>query len=193
MIFARSFVFFHIPKTGGIWFERQLTEHAPAEWAIDHQPGHWTVADLAAHRPEYINKPRLLFVRNPWDAYVSLFENWRDKGEFSELTTSFSAFVEHLVSTGHTMSTWVNNTLSDDVPSLVGNFETLREHAKVLLFTFEDIPAQLSFALESAPAANTSRHPHYSSYYTPALRDAVAEADLDFLIKYDYKFQEGSS
>lgn len=190
MIFARSFVFFHIPKTGGRWFEKQLNDHAPAEWGIDYQEGHWTAEDLASHRPELVERTRLLFVRNPWEAYVSLFENWRDKGEFAELTTSFSEFVKHLVSTNHTMSTWVKNVLTDGVPSVIGKFEHLREDARVLLSAVEDIPPQLRIALDTAPPVNTSRHEHYSAYYTPKLRDMVEVTDRAFVTKYGYSFEE---
>jgi hypothetical protein len=190
VIFTRSFVYFHIPKTGGRWFEKLLVEHAPDDWELDFQPGHWTTTELQEHRPQHFDKPRIAFVRNPWDAYVSLFFNWKEKGEFPELTTTFEHFVKHLIETGHTISTWLKNTMSDGVVLLIGRFEQLREDCRVLLQQFEELPAALDQAFQQDEPVNASRHLPYSMYYDERLRAVVAAADAAFIEKFGYKFEE---
>lgn len=72
MLVTRHFAFLHVPKTGGSFVRRALTEGLPPEWFLD-VPGPdphlgWEQLPTAASR-----LPVLSFVRNPWDWYVSWY------------------------------------------------------------------------------------------------------------------------
>jgi hypothetical protein len=68
MLVTDSFVFVHIPKTGGSFVDSVIRDHLPV---IEHDVGkHTPYGDLPAR---WHHLPGFYVVRNPWDWYVSWY------------------------------------------------------------------------------------------------------------------------
>jgi hypothetical protein len=76
---------------------------------------------------------------------------------------------------------------SDDVR--MGRMENLR---KDIVAMFDAVGQPISDEMRAhilqEPPANTSKHDDYTQYYTPALRDLVAERDAELIDRYGYRF-----
>jgi hypothetical protein len=71
----------------------------------------------------------------------------------------------------------------------LGRMERLREEfAALLVAAGEPLSGPLRAYLSEAPASNTSEHRAYTSYYSDALRDRVAERDRDLIERFGYRF-----
>ncbi len=68
MLIYDDFVFIHMPKTAGLFLEEALaTEYAPPTETLSQHTGWDEMPPAAAGRPA------LMYVRNPWDWYVSWY------------------------------------------------------------------------------------------------------------------------
>ena len=71
MLLTNRFVLLHVPKTGGTFLSQLCLAHLPSEWEAQLHP--LTHAGYAHIPPEFAGLPVVLFVRNPWDWYVSWY------------------------------------------------------------------------------------------------------------------------
>ena len=72
MIFGERFNLIHMPKTGGTW-ARRVSEKLPPGIVRKIHPRHLPASGLTDAEAK---KPTYVFVRNPWDWYVSLYGHW---------------------------------------------------------------------------------------------------------------------
>lgn len=188
MILTNRFVVFHVPKTGGTWLRKQLVEAAPTSWHVRVNEAHWTDATLRLMNPELVTLPRIAFVRNPFDLYVSLYSFWKAYGGFEEQTRNFQTLLYFLVSTRGTLTGWLDAIKSVSSPLYIGRFENLRADALRLISEHAEVPEQLRARFESAPPLNTSQHHHYRDYYSAELRALIERVDATALEHFDYAF-----
>ena len=76
MIATDHFVYIHVSRTGGTFLNRLILDCFPGARMI--QP-HGHLADLPA---AFAHLPAIGFARNPWDWYVSMYHDYRRKGQF---------------------------------------------------------------------------------------------------------------
>jgi hypothetical protein len=71
MLLTKRFVLLHVPKTGGSFLTDLCLKHLPPEWeGHEHR---FTHMGYQAIPPEFAGLPTVVFVRNPWDWYVSWY------------------------------------------------------------------------------------------------------------------------
>ena len=76
MIVTDRFVYIHVSRTGGTFLNKLIVNQVPGARMLQY---HGHLEDL----PEaYAHLPVIGFVRNPWDWYVSMFSDYRRKGQF---------------------------------------------------------------------------------------------------------------
>ena len=76
MIVTDRFVYIHVSRTGGTFLNKLIMEQVPGARMIQY---HGHLEDLP---PAHAHLPAIGFVRNPWDWYVSMFSDYRRKGQF---------------------------------------------------------------------------------------------------------------
>ena len=76
MIVTSHFVYIHVSRTGGTFLNRLILDEVPGARLIQY---HGHLQDLPA---AYAHLPVIGFVRNPWDWYVSMFNDYRRKRQF---------------------------------------------------------------------------------------------------------------
>jgi len=76
MIVTDHFVYIHVSRSGGTFLNKLIMEQVPGARMIQY---HGQLKDL----PEQFAKlPVIGFVRNPWDWYVSMYCDYRRKGQY---------------------------------------------------------------------------------------------------------------
>lgn len=129
------------------------------------------------------------FVRNPWDRIVSLY--FRKEGIQMSDKMSFSEFVHWIENSSDTsihpskhknQLDWFLNEKGDISVDFIGKFENLEDDWKY-------ISKQLNLDT-SLPHANKSRvkKKHYTEYYTPELREIIADKFQKDIEYFSYKF-----
>ena len=76
MIVTDRFVYIHVSRTGGTFLNKLIMEQVPGARMLQY---HGHLEDLPA---ACAHLPVIGFVRNPWDWYVSMFSDYRRKGQF---------------------------------------------------------------------------------------------------------------
>ena len=76
MIVTEHFVYIHVSRTGGTFLNKLIMNQVPGARMLQY---HGHLEDLPA---AYANLPVIGFVRNPWDWYVSMYSDYRRKGQF---------------------------------------------------------------------------------------------------------------
>ena len=76
MIVTESFVFLHVPKTGGHFVQAVIRDHLPVE---DYRV--WTHTPYSELPARWQHLPAAIVVRNPWDWYVSWFQHQARRGQ----------------------------------------------------------------------------------------------------------------
>lgn len=196
----RNFLFIHIQKTAGSSLRVALQQAIP-----DLQPFQGTHDHAAWVRPHLLDEwPRLFkaaFVRNPWDRLVSWYSMIQEQSSAAyrlwqyvrERSRTFEEFLLHctdVIDDHDGRKSFLYNQLdyiADEQGNLlvdfVGRFERL-----------DDDTARLfkRLGLDSVPLgrANASQHAHYSTYYTPATRDLVAERFQRDIAYFGYNFEQ---
>lgn len=191
-------VFVHVPRTGGTSVALALARYFDdAVWKPDGSldPDHRSLQEQCQLRGlDPADVMSFAFVRNPWDRYVSFYEFYHgwflhrqssaDAGNDPRLANSWLSFDDWL---RRFISAEPDNLLRPSAQlvrgvSCVGRFERLQE-------SFDAISRQLGLPHQRLPAVNQSlsRQP-YRSYYTPALRDLVAELERELLLQFGYTF-----
>ena len=76
MIVTDHFVYIHVSRTGGTFLNRLILSQFPGARMLQYH-GH-----LENLPPVYAHLPVIGFVRNPWDWYVSMFNDYQRKPQF---------------------------------------------------------------------------------------------------------------
>ena len=76
MIVTDHFVYIHVSRTGGTFLNKLIMNRVPGARMLQY---HGHLRDLPAR---YAHLPVIGFVRNPWDWYVSMYSDYRRKGQF---------------------------------------------------------------------------------------------------------------
>ncbi|MCZ0945346.1 MAG: aspartyl/asparaginyl beta-hydroxylase domain-containing protein [Gammaproteobacteria bacterium] len=76
MIVTEHFVYIHVSRTGGTFLNKLIMNQVPGARMLQY---HGHLEDLPA---AYAHLPVIGFVRNPWVWYVSMYSDYRRKGQF---------------------------------------------------------------------------------------------------------------
>ena len=76
MIVTDHFVYIHVSRTAGTFLNKLILEQLPGARMLQY---HGHLRDLPAR---YSQLPVIGFVRNPWDWYVSMYCDYKRKGQF---------------------------------------------------------------------------------------------------------------
>jgi hypothetical protein len=201
VLVADSFVFVHIPKTGGSFVRAVISDHLPV---IDSPAGkHTPYGDLPV---EWQQLPGFYVVRNPWDWYVSWYHYrtrrgprepprnpgkralWegplkRGEADFKEAVTRActGSFDDPLAPMFREQDI---DLYSARVKTIAGpalerpdftaiRFERLRMELVRFLREHAEPPAELVAAIGNDPPRRASRHGHYQDYYDDELAELV--------------------
>lgn len=221
MIYTPHFVFLHVPKTGGTWFRNVLSKKAVRkELGVRALPWgtHWfphperlvwgTInGDEISTTRDLFERPRILFVRNPWDWYVSLFHHWfdgyRKRGprlaRWAERLaragpdpkTAFPFVVRDLIANeGSWQARYQRLAETGSTATHIGRFESLRtESVRLMEACGATVPPPVrQLILTRGKRNETRKRRPYSDYYDAALRDHVAEAECEIIERFGYVF-----
>lgn len=213
MLYSRAgrLIFVHIPKTGGNSVKALLRAHLTDLERIGKQ--HDKAAWHHTRQADWGTCFKFAFVRNPWDRLVSWHSYMRVRGQpppwhrrlrgkdrRSQLARyawrrgrRFEDFVQYCTDViedpkaGRRSYAWNQLDYLTDADGrllvdYVGRFERLAQDCAI-------VAARLGFDAGALPHANASRHAHYSTYYTPALRDVVAERFARDIAAFGYVFE----
>jgi len=203
MFLTRHFTFLHVPRTGGNFVLGLLQEHAPPDWQVQRRADHATVHDIP---PSHANLPRLAFVRNPYDWYVSWYhfqQRTRDPFflEISEdgrlpfpatMRRALNSRAAFALGEGPFTQT-IRDMLGKDVAGIrIGRFERFRDDLHRLLTEVVEIPAPMAREIHERTPRNTSAHDHWSRYYDPELRELIAQKDREALAFFGYGWEDAA-
>ena len=76
MIVTEHFVYIHVSRTGGTFLNKLIMNQVRGARMLQY---HGHLEDLPA---AYAHLPVIGFVRNPWDWYVSMYSDYRRKGQY---------------------------------------------------------------------------------------------------------------
>jgi hypothetical protein len=128
---------------------------------------------------------KFAFVRNPWDRLVSRYAYLQRNEEHPRHRNirkmEFADYLAWEIQRRKMFQhTYVTGTRGEWIVNFIGYYERLRED-------FAKACAHLSIKAD-LPRANTSSHRDYRTYYTPALRDLVANEFARDIELFGYTF-----
>ncbi|WGW05516.1 sulfotransferase family 2 domain-containing protein [Tropicibacter oceani] len=209
---GRSYIFVHIPKTGGTSMALALEDRAHRDdILIGDTPKaqkrrgrvkkltargrlwkHATLADIdGVLTPDQIDAMTCFtLVRNPWDRMVSYY-HWLQAQRFDHTavtlaqTLDFAGFVRH-EHTRTTLKAWPYARYMTDANGVEQAAVYLR--LEKLDQDLAPLAERLGIPLE-IPHANKSNRRAYQSYYTDDLVDVVADTCAQDIARFGYGFE----
>ncbi|MHA6265045.1 sulfotransferase family 2 domain-containing protein [Arenibacterium sp. CAU 1754] len=210
---GRSFVFVHIPKTGGTSLALALEGRAMRDDIMlgdtpkalkrrrrvkDSQTHgrlwkHATLADIDGLLPPGQLKTLFAFtlVRNPWDRAVSYYHWLREQGfEHPAVTLArdleFEAFVTH----PQTMASFRSNPASSYMRRADGQ-EQCNAYIRIEHFATDAKPLldHLGFDLTLTRQNASDRRADYRSYYSVESAQAIADSCAEDIARFGYSFE----
>jgi hypothetical protein len=137
------------------------------------------------------NYRKLVFRRNPWDRYVSLWLWVRRFNRNNPKARKFPEFVDYINGGGENgqhQRDFIFDKEGNVIMDFVGSFETLRESIDDMA-RFLNLPLPTHIGHTNVNA-NKNRI-HYTEYYTEQwMIDTVAERERFVIDAYGYKFGE---
>jgi hypothetical protein len=206
MLVTDSFVFLHIPKTGGSFVQKMLIDFLPVEGR-----DRYTHVNHDDPPDDWRRLPAVCVVRNPWDWYVSWFhygiERPRKPGrEWLEVMDGGFANAVRRACRGemdHVLAPYIKREGVDvesayirtiagrmlDRPDLtVLRFEYLVPQLLQFLKEHSKLSHELERALYLEPPIRTSTHGPYRDYYDNDLADLVGKYASWLCQRIDYSF-----
>lgn len=215
MLLCKYFVLLHFPRTGGTFLRETLARHLPENSDTAMVPGHGTINEIPR---EYESLPKLGFIRNPWDWYVSVYTGWQgmkqhrpeafeghilEKISYSGNTIDFESFLVGVLNEQHygngmgplnwayiNMYGLTKETIGGNIPGLkLARFENLRQET---IDFMEDNDISMSKALAEAirsdPPINGFKRKSYRDYYNNNLINLVYDKHREIIDKYNYEY-----
>lgn len=206
-----KFIFVHVQKNAGISVEKVLKDRFSDARHWHGRHGHVINGIEEIGRESWDAYFSFSIVRNPWDRMVSWYSMiQREYKKLPSIKQASNApfdspFWNHVVRDSHDFESFLRNCtdviyendchksfafnqadyLVDENGNLaidfVGRFETLAAD-------MSDVFRRLGIKRAKLPKKNTSRHVHYSEYYTPDTRDLVARRFEKDIEMFNYSF-----
>ena len=135
---------------------------------------------------------KFAIVRNPWERMLSLYsyDGLSRKPTHERETSkgfSFDDFHEYIKALPSVHRQEQYRFIADDKGELlvdfIGRFESLEKD-------FQTICREIGIPERYLPYSNTSKHAHYSSYYTEEIKQTVGELFAEDIEMFDYQFEE---
>ena len=214
----RGFVFVHIQKTGGASVDELLRNKVPD--ITYHGPRHMTANQAIEKVEDWEQYFKFVFVRNPWDRLVSWY-SMIDKGRKKYAPDSLTearqrrlrrnVLLRHALENAATFEDFVKNSgeeLKARDGSLVSfaynQLDYLTDESGNLLVDFigrfehfaEDLTAvsnKLGLNMDDIPHRNSSRHTHYSAFYTAETEEIVRKSFAKDIEYFGYEFERVKS
>ncbi len=208
----RSYVFVHIPKTGGTSLASALEQRATKDDILigdtpkarnrhRRQKGlqargrlwkHSTLADIDGLVPPEVLQRMFTFtlVRNPWDRFVSYYHWLRDQ-KFDHPAVSLakvSSFEEFLLKPATLRS--IQAHPARRYMTRADGHEQCRAFIRLEKFEEDAEPlfAHLGFRLTLPHLNGSEREVDHRQYYSTRTRNAVADACAEDIARFDYRF-----
>lgn len=208
MLISRKhkFIFIHIYKTGGSSISNALMPYCkPSLQVWAHQylslmniqilkpfqyDGHISAVRLANEmgKQAYSQYFSFSFVRNPWDWHVSLYHFMLSRPahpshQHIKKLGSFENYIKWRNGGMKSQKSLISDSDGNIMVDFVGRFERLRtDYLKVC--------SKIGVKARKLPHKKAVKRKPYQYYYTPKLRDMVAEinkVDIDF---FEYQFDD---
>lgn len=196
MILSRSrrFLFAHVPKTAGSSMRSFLTQYQSSDFAGKFS-WHTSLEEAQPNINIWHELFRFGFVRNPWEAQLSMYLYVLQKGsqhpDWCDVArcASFSTFIcDHILDIWksgslRTQHTYLYNKEGRCLANFIGRFETLSRDFNLLRSSLN------LAACGDLQRLNTTIHGDYRDYYNKTTRDIVSkiyEVDIDL---FGYRFE----
>lgn len=202
----KRFIYIHLYKTGGTSI-RQRLEKYDASYTLWHRvksaltkspvlpptlaPKHASARQIRSllGAELYHQYFSFVFVRNPWDWQVSLFNYIRRGGDRNNkhynIIKSFKNFDEYIrwrcTVDVHLQKEHIIDDNGDRIVDFIGKFETLDKD-------FETICKTLGLITEQLPHLNSSNTKNHRSYYTTETRAMVENAYQEDIELFGYEY-----
>lgn len=172
-----SYVFIHIPKTGGLSIREALNMHPVHP--------HATATEVFRDDPGKKDWFSFAFVRNPWDRMLSMFLYERRRRQESWSSAAFRDFFDGPTSNAiferrKPQSDYVFDEHGNQQVTFIGRFERLHED-------FAYVCDRLGIVAR-LPHANRTDHGHYSDYYDRDTAAIVERAFVRDISQFGYRF-----
>jgi hypothetical protein len=197
------FVFLQMRKTGSTFLSTVLQEELPSgTLSPGSEHADWSKIPSGAD-----DRPVLVYVRNPWDWYVSWYHfnlmqggtgngYWRvlsERGELGFAETMRKALRASVAIMGADLfSTLFRNLIGDGLNSerlTVGRFESLVDDLERFLATAGvDLDADAITRIRARAPVNSSSHGPYGDYYDDELRELVGNSCQPLIERFGYGF-----
>lgn len=206
-------IFVHIQKTGGISMQSALKEACVDSRRLLGRHSHVSEGIRELGRDNWNSYYSFAFVRNPWDRLVSWYSMIQEKKNMLPFWKQWqkepfkSPFHNQVIRESHDFESFLYNCtdvvysnkchksyafnqvdyISDSEGNIavnfVGKFENLsNDHSSIF--------DHLKLNFNPLPSKNSSRHKHYSQYYTSETRDLVAKRFHKDIETFNYQFDK---
>jgi len=210
-------IFVHIPRTAGTSIKKCMqqdedhfllkrswipvtAENTKKFILLSHTPITCLIKHAILDEDMWNNSFKFVFVRNPWDRLVSVWKFYkgcrRQKDYSTRFLESFSIFFEKVI----VNKKWIpplglhihrpnfqhvlpqTNWLDKDI-DFIGRFENLADDWKTIC-------ELIKMKYNVLKKTNTTKHLHYSTYYTPKMVDQTAFFYAEDIERFNYKFED---
>ncbi|WP_299916736.1 sulfotransferase family 2 domain-containing protein [uncultured Roseobacter sp.] len=211
---GRSYVFVHIPKTGGTSLAMALENRAMKDdLLIGDTPKarrrkrrlqglqargriwkHATLADIdGILTPEELaGMFTFTLVRNPWDRVVSYY-HWLKEQQFAHpsVVTAKRRPFDGFLTDRHIRESLRHSPASSYMRDVTG-VERCRSFIRLERLEADLAPLQehLGFCLEIPHENRSARESDYRHHYSPTLRDIVADVCAEDIARFGYRFDD---
>ena len=186
---SHKFIFIPVRRAAGTSIATAMGDYGEKGFDRGVLTHNW-YSDIEKYRDYFV----FTAIRNPWDRLVSGYF-WSNKSErYSGKQVNFEEFVNNLPTKESNYKWWFHTarTLTEMLIDCDGRFIadfTIRfENLKA---DFKTVCKKLNLDRLVLPHKGRTNHKHYSMYYNPKTRDAVAKRfkpDIDY---FGYKFKQG--